>query len=211
MSQQLFLDMPRARATTLTLHKSLDARQVDVQARVLRVARRLIRRHGHEMVGMEQVARAAGVSRATMYRYFTSKEHLVCEAALAWGHELARSLSERIGAAAHGAPLDEVVERIVAEAESNLPMVRATMASVLATGPVAEQFRVGVREMFRALLAGALGVSSSSAGEPMPESLTLLGRVFFADLALLGAGDLTAAECVLELKAAARRLMMGQQ
>ena len=41
---------------------------------------------------MEMIAADAGISRATLYRYFTSREHVVCEAALAWGHELAAKL-----------------------------------------------------------------------------------------------------------------------
>ena len=65
-------------ATTLTIHRTLDARQRDVRERLLMAARQLIREHGHESVGMEHIATTAGVSRATTYRYFASKEHVVC-------------------------------------------------------------------------------------------------------------------------------------
>ncbi|ETZ98742.1 hypothetical protein I547_5859 [Mycobacterium kansasii 824] len=40
-------------------------------------------------------------------------------------------------------------------------------------------------------------------------SMTLLGRVFFADLALLGVGDISVEQCIEELRTAAQRLLTG--
>ena len=37
--------------------------------------------------------------------------------------------------------------------------------------------------------------------------MTVLGRVFFADLALLGVGDITVEQCITELRLAAGRLL----
>ena len=193
-------------AETLTIHRRLDARQLDIRTRVLKAARQLIHEQGHESVGMELIATNAGVSRATMYRYFASKEHVVCQAALDWGHQVAARIPEAIAAATEpvGA-IDVAIEQVVREAASDLPMVRATMASVLAQGPVADEFRLAVREMFQALLAGAV----DSMPESLDLSMKLLGRVFFADLALLSVDDLTVEECITELKTAARRLLVG--
>src|SRR3954462_15630126 len=118
-------------ATKVTIHRTLDARQLDVRARLLDAARRLIREQGHEAVGMELIATIAGVSRATLYRYFASKEHVVCEAALAWGQEVAARIPDAIAAAPESVDaLDVATEQVVREAASDLPMVRATMASV---------------------------------------------------------------------------------
>lgn len=193
-------------AATLTIHRTLDARQLDVRARILGAARKLIHEQGHESVGMELIATTAGVSRATMYRYFASKEHVVCEAALDWGNQVAARIPEVIAAATEpvGA-IDVAIEQVVHEAASDLPMVRATMASVLAQGPVADEFRLAVREMFQALLAGAV----DSMPESLDLSMKLLGRVFFADLALLSVDDLGVEECIAELKTAAWRLLTG--
>lgn len=195
---------------TVTIHRTMDSRQMEVRARLLQAARQLIREHGHEAVAMEAIGATVGVSRATTYRYFASKEHVVCEAALAWGHQVAAHIPQAIAAASESVPsslkaVDVAIEHVVREAASDVPMVRAIIASVLALGPVADQFRLGVREMFLALLSGA--------GEDVPESLsldpaiTLLGRVFFADLALLGVGDITVEQCIAELRLAASRLL----
>ncbi|ORB83971.1 hypothetical protein B1987_09370 [Mycobacterium kansasii] len=184
----------------------MDARQQEVRARLLQAARQLIREHGHEAVGMEMMAKTAGVSRATTYRYFASKEHVVCEAALAWGHEVAARLPQIVEAVGEPAnAIDVAIEQVVHEAASDLAMVRATMASVLAQGTVADEFRLGVREMFRALLAGAVDDVPAS----LDPSMTLLGRVFFADLALMGVGDISVEQCIEELRTAARRLLTG--
>jgi AcrR family transcriptional regulator len=189
-------------AATVTIHRTLDARQSDVRARILAAARQLINEQGHETVGMEAIAATAGVSRATMYRYFASKEHVVCDAALAWGHELAARIPLAIAEASDARPaIDVAIEQVVHEAASDLPMVRATMASVLALGPVADEFRMGVRQMFAALTAGA------DAPQAMDASMTLLGRVFFADLALLSVGDITIEQCIDELRTAAQRIL----
>lgn len=188
----------------LTIHRRLDARQLDVRARILRAARQLIHEQGHEAVGMESIATTAGVSRATMYRYFASKEHVVCEAALDWGNQVAVSIPQAIAAAAEPVDaIDVAIEQVVKEAASDLPMVRATMASVLAQGPVADEFRMAVRDMFQALLGGAI----DTLPESLDLSMKLLGRVFFADLALLSVDDMSVEECVAELKTAAQRLL----
>ena len=190
---------------TLTIHRKLDARQSDVRARILDAARQLIHEQGHEAVGMEAIATTAGVSRATMYRYFASKEHVVCAAALAWGQDLAARIPDAIAATEAAAAVDVAIEQVVAEAASDLPMIRATMASVMALGPVADEFRVGVRQMFQDLLGGAV----NNAAATLDPSMTLLGRIFFADLALLSVGDITVEQCVEELGLAARRLLAG--
>ncbi|WP_319457651.1 MULTISPECIES: helix-turn-helix domain-containing protein [unclassified Mycobacterium] len=193
-------------ASTVTIRRTLDARQRDVRTRILEAARQLIHDQGHETVGMELIAATAGVSRATMYRYFASKEHVVCDAALAWGHELASRIPSAIAAAGPANAIDVAIEQVVREAASDLPMVRATMTSVLALGPVADEFRLGVRGMFQALTAGA--ADELPAG--LEASMTLLGRVFFADLALLSVGDIDIEQCIGELRTAAQRILLAE-
>jgi AcrR family transcriptional regulator len=47
------------------------------QDRILRATLRLVGRRGVKRLGMQEVSEAAGVSRATLYRYFPSKDHLM--------------------------------------------------------------------------------------------------------------------------------------
>lgn len=49
--------------------------------RILRVTLRLLEEHGYSAVTTESIAAAARVSKATIYRLWTSKQHVVVEAA----------------------------------------------------------------------------------------------------------------------------------
>src|SRR5262249_23620703 len=134
-----------------------------------------------------------------------SKEHVVCEAALAWGHELAERIPQAIAAAGepHSA-MDVAIEQVVHEAASDLPMVRATMTSVLALGPVADDYRAGVRRMFAELL----GSTGAEVPVSLDMSMTLIGRIFFADLALLSVGDISVETTIDELRLAVQRIVI---
>ena len=63
--------------------------------RILDVAARLFVEHGVARVGMADVAKAAGCSRATLYRYFDSREAL----RIAYIHREARRLERDLAAA----------------------------------------------------------------------------------------------------------------
>lgn len=77
----------------------------DQPARILDAAAQLFAQHGVNAVGMGEVARAAGCSRATLYRYFTDRRDLQ----LAFVHREAR----RIGALV-GAETDNVADAVLA-------------------------------------------------------------------------------------------------
>jgi AcrR family transcriptional regulator len=51
------------------------------EERILTAALSLIGRRGVRRLGMQEISEAAGVSRATLYRYFPSKEHVLAAAA----------------------------------------------------------------------------------------------------------------------------------
>lgn len=51
------------------------------EARILVAALALIGRRGVRRLAMQEISEAAGVSRATLYRYFPSKEHVLAAAA----------------------------------------------------------------------------------------------------------------------------------
>ncbi|WP_308401228.1 TetR family transcriptional regulator [Streptomyces sp. AC512_CC834] len=67
--------MPRTSGERAPAHPT-SPKQRQRHARILRCAARLGATHGLERVQMHDVARAAGVAIATLYRYFPSKTHL---------------------------------------------------------------------------------------------------------------------------------------
>jgi AcrR family transcriptional regulator len=65
---------------------------------------------GYEAVQMRDVARTAGVALGTIYRYFTSKDHLLAAAMVDWAADLEHRLAQRPPTA--GTPADRVVDVI---------------------------------------------------------------------------------------------------
>ncbi len=78
--------------------------------RVIDAALQLGSAGGYDAVQMRDVARTAGVALGTIYRYFTSKDHLLAAAMVDWTGDLERRIAQR--PARNGAGADAVVEVI---------------------------------------------------------------------------------------------------
>src|SRR5579884_3616395 len=76
------------------MEPALTTRQIERRERILDTAIELASDGGYEAVQMRDVAARADVALGTLYRYFTSKDHLLAEA---WPHWTAR-LEPRITA-----------------------------------------------------------------------------------------------------------------
>ena len=97
----------------------LSERRTEVAAdRILDAAEELFTRHDPGSVGMNEIAKAAGCSRATLYRYFENREAL----RTAYVHRETRRLSavieDRIGG------IDDPRGRLVAGITTTLRLVR---------------------------------------------------------------------------------------
>ena len=84
----------------------------ETRERILQGALQCLREHGEAGTSVAAVARAAGVSRPTLYAHFTTLDHLVQQAV----ERATLELSARILARVAGAPTaaDEIVEFVVA-------------------------------------------------------------------------------------------------
>lgn len=76
---------------TSTLTKSQTARR----ERVIRTALDLAATGGYDAVQMRDVASSAGVALGTIYRYFSSKDHLLAAAMVEWVNDLERRVGQR--------------------------------------------------------------------------------------------------------------------
>src|SRR5580698_9336501 len=68
------------------------------EERILCATLRLLGRRGVKRLGMQEVSEAAGVSRATLYRYFPSKEHLLNAVAVFDEHRFSEGLAAALAA-----------------------------------------------------------------------------------------------------------------
>jgi len=90
--------------------------------RILDAAEELYTQRDQASIGMNEIARAAGCSRATLYRYFESREALRAAYVHREARRLGRAIMERIGGVA------DPRERLVASMTAALRMVRESPA-----------------------------------------------------------------------------------
>ena len=69
---------------------SLDLRQRARRDRIVQATVHLMGDHDYDSLQMKDITAAAGVALGTTYRYFSSKDHLVAEALLAWSEQFKR-------------------------------------------------------------------------------------------------------------------------
>ena len=106
----------------------LAARRSEVAAdRILDAAAGLFAQHDAATVGMHEIARAAGCSRATLYRYFENREALHTAFVNREAYRLNREIIDQIS------ELDDPGERLTAGVITSLRLVRGSPA--LADGP----------------------------------------------------------------------------
>ena len=101
----------------------LASRRTEVAAdRILDAAQQLYTEHDPTSIGMNEIASAAGCSRATLYRYFDNREAL----RTAYVHRETRRLSRAIKEQIDG--IDDPRERLIASITATLRMVRDSPA-----------------------------------------------------------------------------------
>ena len=116
---------------------SLPRGQQERRDRIVGAAIALLEHGGeYDAIQMRDVAQEAGVALATVYRYFTSKEHLYAAALLAWATNFpARTQSKRPGSSSDEAQLRALMRRAVRAFERYPQMMRAEIVLESSTDP----------------------------------------------------------------------------
>ncbi|OBA77929.1 TetR family transcriptional regulator [Mycobacterium sp. 1164966.3] len=148
----------------------LAGRRTEVAAdRILDAAEQLFTEHDPAAIGMNEIARAAGCSRATLYRYFESREAL----RTAYVHRETRRLGRAIMQQIDG--IKDPRERLIASITAALRMVRENPALAAWFGstrlPLGGEM-AGHSEVITALAAGLL----SSLGPDDPATVERRAR-----------------------------------
>lgn len=153
--------MPRLRESTLDAHRSA------VRAAILDATAGLVARGGLRAVTMSRVAEAAGIGRATLYRYFADVDALL----LAW-HE--RRLGQHLHQLAQlrhadGSELDRLAAVLSAFGSIRHRHPGAGEAAALHAGGHVTRAHGHVREMVGELVAEAAGNGVVRADVPPAE------------------------------------------
>jgi AcrR family transcriptional regulator len=189
---------------TLTLSRRLSPEQAARRSAVVDAAGTLAREGGYAAVTMQSVAERSGVARATLYRYFASKDHLLAEVVLAWGADLSTELQSRpLRATAAAERVAEVLLHVLAAAEAEPHLTSAVLAAATSADPEAVRAGQELGAVMQRYLDVALG---ESADPERGELAQLVGHVLFSALVHMTSGRLAPAAAAASVRAAAHRL-----
>jgi len=177
--------------------------------RVLQAALELAAEGGYEAVQMREVAATAGVALGTIYRYFTSKDHLLAAAMAQWTGALQARLMQ---VAPRGSTatdrLVDVLRRACRNLERQPRLTRALITALSSPGEDVAACQHEVEGLMRDLIAAAL----TGVDEDVCEGVTaVLRHVWYATLLAWANGRADITEIGDELERAARLLLAAHE
>lgn len=193
-------------STRITTRQPLRADAAATRQRVIDAAVDLARTRSIETLTMRDIAAKAGVSTATAYTYFASKQHLYAEAYLAGVHTLTERLRARPPRGATAADrVASVFRRAVQGAATAGDVVQATAIALASSDPSVAAVRPRVDEAFDEWMKIAL------AGVPIADraaTLKVLQLEMFAAFVAVAHGRLTMGEVGGLLDLTVRRMVV---
>jgi len=179
--------------------RRLTPKQVAVVERLVEAAADEARLHGYEGATVRSAAKRAGLSPATAYTHFASKDHLLAE--VLW-----RAL-EALARPAHSAG-SSALDKVAAELEvlglfmaDDPTLAAACTTALLGSGPEVRAVRLRFGTEVHSRLSDALGSAAS------PEVVGALELAYSGAMLWAGMGHLDFAEVPGRLTALAARLM----
>ena len=160
-----------------TLTKSQAARR----ERVIRAALDLGASGGYDSVQMRDVATSAGVALGTIYRYFSSKDHLLAAAMVEWTLDLERRVGQRPPKGDTTAErVGDVLRRATRAMEKEPKLSESVVTALLSPDRGAASCQEDVSASMTRILSMALGDDFDPAFQA--QVTRTLGHVWFSSL-----------------------------
>ncbi|GAA3946911.1 cholesterol catabolism transcriptional regulator KstR [Actinomadura viridis] len=191
----------------ITVPRALTREQRARRERLVESARLLALEGGYGAVTMHDVADRAGVGRATVYRYFASKDHLLTEVAATWARRITDDV-DAVAVAVGETPaerLTALLERIVRVAAEELTLTSAIVQAVTSDDVGVDDSRTVLFRFVRDRLATAIG-------DPVPEREEVevaLGYVLLGALVSLTSLRRPVDEVAAMVRASGRLVLAG--
>jgi AcrR family transcriptional regulator len=151
--------------------------------KILDAAEQLFARQDPASVGMNEIARAAGCSRATLYRYFESRDALHTAYVHRWANALYHELTRRL------AGIDDPATRLVAGITESLALVRGNpaLASWFAeTGPPIGAAMAAQSDVITVMVASFLSALDTEDNDAVQQRARWVVRVVTSMLSFPG-------------------------
>ncbi len=164
-------------AATATLTKSQAARR----SRVVDAALKLGADGGYDAVQMREVASQAGVALGTIYRYFSSKDHLLAEAQVEWLLELERKVSRKPPRGEHLVErVVEVLRRATRAMQQEPLLAEALIVALTSNDPHAARCQRETGDVITRIMASSFPPDFHEATRD--DIVRVLGHVWFSSL-----------------------------
>lgn len=169
-------------ATFTTVH-TLNTNQRARRERLAAAARELAAEGGYAAVTMYEVADRAQVARATLYRYFGTKDQLLIAVGVEWTRETNAAVWRPDAVETDGTPSDRVaafLAEIVDRTVDNLPLASAVVSAVISGDRTANRERRVLYELVLGRLDEIIGTAVPAADRA--EIVQLLGQLVLGAL-----------------------------
>jgi AcrR family transcriptional regulator len=179
--------------------------QIDRRRRVIDAAFALGAERGYDAVQMRDVSARANVSLATIYRYFSSKDHLLAAAMTEWTAKLQDRLAQSPPRGASAA--DKIVDMLdrACRAMARQPRLTAALVRALASAdPGVQECAEQVSGQIGTMAEGVLGELDPVVREDI---LAVLGHVWYSTLVSWSSGRIGFEDVMAELERAVRVLV----
>lgn len=189
----------------ITVTRTLSKEQQARRERLIEAARVLALEGGYPAVTMHDVADRAGVARATVYRYFATKDHLLTEVAATWAQRITADIDALAVGDTPTERLTALLERIVHVAAAELTLTSAIIQAVTSDDSSVEAARTVLFLFVRDRLSAAIG-------DPVPERddvEIVLGHILLAALVSLTSLGRPAEEVAGMVRTSGRLVLAG--
>ena len=179
--------------------------QRDRRRRVIDAAFELGAERGYEAVQMREVSASANVSLATIYRYFSSKDHLLAAAMTEWTAKLQGRLAQSPPRGDTAA--DQLVDVLgrACRAMARQPKLTAALVRALSSAdPGVQECAEQVQAQIASMAAGILADLDPAVREDI---LAVLGHVWYSTLVAWSNGRIDFDQVMAELERAVRVLV----
>lgn len=192
---------------THTVTRRLTPEAQETKSNIISAARGIIEKEGHESLQIAKIAKKTGVARITIYRYFSSREHIIVEALSEWAWSTIRTfqIPATNEQTSFGEHITAFVRFLVQKAAENPNMIRATIASIASNDPSTRALQDSFKDSMGIILNF---VGSHFREDPrVLKASSILGHLLLGNFILLCADNTTIEASVSEITSTLKLLV----
>ncbi|MEU4839503.1 TetR/AcrR family transcriptional regulator [Nocardia testacea] len=183
---------------TTAARRRLTGKRAATVGRLTEAAMQAVREIPYSELTFQQIAARAGVTRATAYVYFSSKEHLIAEI---YRRRLLDTPPPDISGLSAPARVAATLRHLALLCTDNPEFGRAAARSLLSDAPDVEELRIQINTDIRAMLTHALGPDADTS------VADLLELVYAGAIMRAGTGHQSYLEVAATLEHAAHTIL----